>query len=139
MFPASIPLTKLSTRLSEYCCCCLGCTHFSFWAWVIDNSLAYRNSLRSTHCRELLYLTIYSPDYFTRTTQLLPHSDHALNYFELHDGFLALTLLYRHYFGIVRPPLYQPLSNLYNNYHINVHSLPWNFCPKKKTFWGRFV
>ena len=39
-------------------CCCLPCNHFSNWAWVVEDSLAFW--LRSTHCREFLYLKLYN-------------------------------------------------------------------------------
>ena len=36
----------------------------------------FGNRLRSIHCREFLYVKLYRPAYFLRTTQLLPHPGH---------------------------------------------------------------
>ena len=36
----------------------------------------FGNMLRSTHCREFLYVKLCRPAYFVRTTQLLPHPGH---------------------------------------------------------------
>ena len=33
------------------CCCCLPCNHCSNWTWVVEETLANVNRLRSTHCR----------------------------------------------------------------------------------------
>ena len=36
----------------------------------------FGNRLRSTHCREFLYMKLCRPAYFVRTTQFLPHPGH---------------------------------------------------------------
>ena len=44
--------------------------------WVVEEILGFGTRLRSTHCREFNYLKLCRPDYFVRTTQLLPHPGH---------------------------------------------------------------
>ena len=53
------------------CCCCLPCNNCSNYTWVVEEILAFSNRLRSTHCREILYMKLCMPAYYVITTQLL--------------------------------------------------------------------
>ena len=49
---------------------------FSSGHGLLKKFWPFGNRLRSTHCREFLYMKLCRPAYFVRTTQSLPHPGH---------------------------------------------------------------
>ena len=47
------------TLYLSICCCCLPCNHCSIWTGVVGRNFGlFGSRLRSTHCREFLYILI---------------------------------------------------------------------------------
>ena len=58
------------------CCCCYHVTIVAIGHGLLKKFGLFGNRLRSTHCREFLYMKQCRPAYFNRTTQLLPYPGH---------------------------------------------------------------